>query len=153
VRRIPSTPEGKTALEQELRRLREVVRPQIIEDLATARAHGDLRENSEYEDAKHRHSLNEGRIQEVESILGRIEVIDPSEGSGDTIRFGATVRMLLDGEDERVYKLVGEHESDTKKLRISVTAPLARAIIGKTVDDIIYLGDDSDVEILEIRWE
>jgi transcription elongation factor GreA len=114
--------------------------------------HGDISENSEYEDAKHRQGMTEGRIRELESILARLEVIEPSSMTGSVVRFGATVTLMVDG-DERRYQLVGEHEADTKRGRMSIKAPLARSVIGKEEGDVVYLGEDSEIEIVQVRYD
>lgn len=137
MQRIPVTPRGQELLRQELRKLKEVVRPQIVRDIEEAISHGDLSENSEYEDAKHRQGMCEGRIREVESKLGSAEVIDITkiENSGRVI-FGVTVEIEdLDTEDCVTYQIVGTDEADIKAGLISITSPLARALIGKEEGD------------------
>jgi transcription elongation factor GreA len=137
MQRIPVTPRGYELLRKELRNLKEVVRPKIVLDIEEAISHGDLSENSEYDDAKHRQSLCEGRIIEVESKLGAAEIIDvmkitPSE----RVIFGVTVEVEdLDTEEVSTYKIVGSDEADVKAGMISITSPLARALIGKEEGD------------------
>ena len=150
------TAPGLARLEDELRQLRGVERPAIIRQIAEARAHGDLSENAEYHAARERQSFIEGRIAELEEIVGAAEVIDPAGLSGEHIKFGATVR-LLDEESEREasYQIVGLHEADIKSGRLSVTSPLAKALIGKRVGDSVSVpapGGDRSYEILEIRF-
>lgn len=130
------TPEGLDQLEEELRRLRSEERPAVIRAIAEARAHGDLSENAEYHAARERQSFIEGRLAELEDIISRAEVIDASKFSGDTIRFGATVMLAdVDTDEEINYRIVGSHEADIAKGRLSVTSPLGRALIGKTIGD------------------
>jgi len=148
--RVPSTPAGREALIVELKRLKEVERPQLVQDIAEARAHGDLRENSEYHDAKHRQGLLEGRIQELESVMARIQVIEPTSQAGTTIRFGATVTIERDGK-EQTYQIVGEHEANIDEGRIAIAAPLARNLIGKEAGDFIEMGEH-EIEILRVEY-
>ncbi|MGC8468794.1 MAG: transcription elongation factor GreA [Acetobacteraceae bacterium] len=156
MQKFPMTAPGLARLEDELRQLRSVERPAIIRQIAEARAHGDLSENAEYHAARERQSFIEGRIAELEEIVGAAEVIDPAALSGEHIKFGATVR-LLDEESEREasYQIVGLHEADIKSGRLSVTSPLAKALIGKRVGDTVSVpapGGDRSYEILEIRF-
>jgi transcription elongation factor GreA len=130
--KIPMTAAGYTVLETELKHRQQVERPRIIQQITDARSHGDLSENAEYHAAKESQSLNEGRIAELEDKLARAEVIDVSKLSGDTIKFGATVTLIDEDTDKKqVWQIVGEPEADAKKGRISITSPLARALIGK----------------------
>ena len=137
MQRVPMTPEGHQKLRETVKHLKEVVRPQIVLDIEEARAHGDLSENSEYEDAKERQSLCEGRLRDFESRLCRAEVIDVSKMEpSDRVVFGVTVVVEdLETEVETTYRLVGETESDVKAGMISVTSPMGRALIGKEVGD------------------
>jgi transcription elongation factor GreA len=131
--KIPMTAAGHATLEAELKHCQAVERPRIIQQITDARTHGDLSENAEYHAAKEQQSLNEGRIAEIEDKLARAEIIDVSKLSGDTIKFGATVTLVDEDTDEkRVWQIVGEPEADAKKGRISITSPIARALIGKT---------------------
>ena len=131
--KIPMTAEGYAALENELKHRQSVERPRIIQQITDARTHGDLSENAEYHAAKEEQAHNEGRIAELEDKLARAEVIDVSKLSGDTIKFGATVTLIDEDTDKKqVWQLVGEPEADAKKGKISITSPLARALIGKT---------------------
>src|SRR5437763_10890941 len=130
--KVPMTSLGYAALEVELKQRQSVERPRIIEHIAEARSHGDLSENAEYHAAKEQQAHNEGRIAELEDKLARADVIDVSKLSGDTIKFGATVTLVDEDTDEkRVWQIVGEPEADAKEGRISVSSPLARALIGK----------------------
>jgi len=136
--KIPTTKEGLDRLEEELRRLKSEERPAIIRAIAEARAHGDLSENAEYNAARERQSFVEGRVAELEDLVSRAEVIDISKLSGKIVRFGAKVKLAdEDTEEETDYIIVGSHESDIASGRLSVTSPLARALIGKTIGDIV----------------
>jgi transcription elongation factor GreA len=134
------TPRGVKKLREELKRLREVERPKNVQDIETARAHGDLSENAEYHAAKERQSFIEGRSREIEGILAIAEVIDPGKLSGERVVFGATVRLAdTDTGDEISYSIVGDYEGDIKEGRLAVSAPLARAIIGRDKGDTVTL--------------
>lgn len=150
------TPAGHAMLEQELKRRQSEDRPAIIAAIAEARAHGDLSENAEYHAAKEQQSHNEGRVAELEDILSRAEVIDIRKLSGDTIKFGATVKMIdEETEKEITYQIVGDQEADVKAGKISISSPIARAMIGKSEGDSIEVaapGGSRDYEILEIRY-
>ena len=136
--KIPMTPEGLARLEDELRKLKNDERPAVIRAIAEAREHGDLSENAEYHAARERQGFIEGRVAELEDIVSRAEVIDASQLSGDVIRFGATVMLAdLDTDEESNYRVVGSHEADIAKGLISVTSPLGRALIGKTLGDTV----------------
>ncbi len=147
---------GYAALAEELKKRQQVERPRIITAIAEARAHGDLSENAEYHAAKELQSLNEGRIAELEDKLSRAEVIDVSKLSGDVVKFGATVTLVdEDTEEERVWQIVGDSEADAKAGRISISSPMARALIGKkkgsSVEVVTPKGARS-FEIVEVRW-
>jgi len=132
------TPEGLARLEDELRRLKNDERPAVIRAIAEAREHGDLSENAEYHAARERQGFIEGRVAELEDIISRAEVIDASKLSGDVVRFGARVMLAdMDTDEEITYHLVGSHEADIAQKRISVTSPLGRALIGKTIGDTV----------------
>ncbi|MFP6733293.1 MAG: transcription elongation factor GreA [Rhodospirillales bacterium] len=134
--KFPMTAGGFEALEEELKRLKTVERPSIIKAIGVAREHGDLSENAEYHAARERQSFTEGRLAELEDAISRADVIDPKSISGKVIRFGATVRLADEDTDEKsTYQIVGTHESDIAKGKLSITSPLARALIGKTVGD------------------
>ena len=154
--KIPMTKAGFEALEAEFKRRTSEDRPSIIQAIAEARSHGDLSENAEYHAAKEQQSYNEGRIVELEDHIGRAEVIDPSKLSGDTVKFGATVTLVdEDTDEERSYQIVGEAEADVKSGKISITSPIARALIGKAVDDSVEVaapGGAKSYEILDIKY-
>jgi transcription elongation factor GreA len=138
--RIPMTPLGQRKLRDELKRLREVERPKNVLDIEVARAHGDISENAEYAAAKERQSFLEGRIREVDGMIALSEVIDPGKLSGSRVVFGATVRLAdTESGDETVYSIVGDHEGDIKEGRIAISAPLARALIGRETGDTVNL--------------
>src|SRR5687768_8450508 len=137
--KVPMTPAGSQSLREELVRLKEE-RPKISRDIGVAREHGDLSENAEYHAAKERQGLVEARIKDIEDKLARAEVIDPSKLSGDRVRFGAIVTLTnLDTEEETRYQIVGADEADINHGLISVSAPLARALIGKTLGDEVVV--------------
>jgi transcription elongation factor GreA len=130
--KLPMTAAGYAVLEAELKHCQQVERPRIIQQITEARSHGDLSENAEYHAAKEQQSLNEGRIAELEDKLARADVIDVSKLSGETIKFGATVTLIDEDTDEKkVWQIVGEPEANAKDGKISITSPLARALIGK----------------------
>jgi transcription elongation factor GreA len=136
--KVPMTVAGYAALEEELRRRQQIERPRIIQAISEARAHGDLSENAEYHAAKESQSMNEGRIAELEDKLSRAEVIDVSKLSGSTVKFGATVTVFdEETEEKKRYQIVGEAEANVKDGRVSVTSPIARALIGKKVGDTV----------------
>lgn len=148
------TAAGYAALGEELRRRQQEDRPRIIQQISEARAHGDLSENAEYHAAKEAQSLNEGRVAELEDKLSRAEVIDVSKLSGSTVKFGATVTLVdEDTEEEKSYQIVGESEADVKQGRVSLTSPIARALMGKTVGDTVEVktpGGGKSYEILKV---
>ncbi|SFO45922.1 transcription elongation factor GreA [Cohaesibacter marisflavi] len=150
------TPAGYQALSEELKQRSSEERPRIIAAISEARAHGDLSENAEYHAAKEQQSLNEGRISELEDKLSRAEVIDVTKMSGNTIKFGATVTMVdEDTDEEKTYQIVGDVEADLKKGKISLSSPIARALIGKQVEDSVEVmapGGSKSYEILEIKY-
>jgi transcription elongation factor GreA len=154
--KIPMTSHGFEELREELRRRQQQERPRIIAAISEARAHGDLSENAEYHAAKESQSLNEGRIAELEDLTTRAEVIDVSKLSGEKIKFGATVKLVdEDTDEERTYQIVGDQEADVKKGRISISSPIARALIGKGEGDTVEVaapGGAKSYEILELRW-
>ena len=152
IEKVPMTPAGQARLREEVAKLRDVERPKISKEIGIAREHGDLRENAEYHAAKEKQGFIEGRIKEIESVLSRAEIIDPTTLSGDTIKFGASVKLSNDQSDEEVtYQIVGAPEADIKAGTIAVTAPLARALIGKQVGDEVKVGPKT-YEILEIAF-
>jgi transcription elongation factor GreA len=154
--KVPMTTAGFAALEAELKHRQQVERPRIIQAIAEARAHGDLSENAEYHSAKEQQSLNEGRVAELEDKISRAEVIDVSKLSGSTVKFGATVSVVdEDTEEERAYQLVGENEADVKQGKVSISSPLARALIGKKVGDTVEVntpGGGKSYEVLKIEF-
>jgi transcription elongation factor GreA len=154
--KVPMTAGGYTSLEVELKRLMSEERPRIIQAISDARTHGDLSENAEYHAAKEQQSLNEGRIAELEDKISRAEVIDVSKLSGDTVKFGAQVKLVdEDTEEEKVYRIVGDVEADVKEGRVSISSPIARALIGKSVGDTVAVsapGGERSYEILDIAW-
>jgi len=151
------TAEGHAALDAELKRLKSVERPSVIQAISEARQHGDLSENAEYHAAKERQSFIEGRLAELEDKLARAQVIDVSRLGGDTIKFGATVTVLdEDSGDKAHYKIVGEDEADVRAGKISISSPIARAMIGKEVGDVVEVaapGGAKSYEILKIKWK
>jgi len=150
------TTQGYTSLEAELKNLKSVERPAVIKAIAVAREHGDLSENAEYHAARERQSFVEGRISELEDVLSKAEVIDPSTLSGDVVRFGATVMLVdEDTDQESTYQIAGSHEADLAKGSISITSPLARALIGKTLGDsveVVSPGGTKAYEILKVDY-
>lgn len=138
IQKVPITVAGYAKLEVELKQLKTVDRPHVIEAIAEARSHGDLSENAEYSAARERQSFIEGRIQELEDKLSRADVIDPAKMTGDTIKFGATVRVVDEETDkEQTFQIVGEYEADIDNGLLALTAPLPRALIGKSVGDSV----------------
>lgn len=155
--KFPITAAGYTRLESELKHRKAVDRPAIIEAIAEARAHGDLSENAEYAAAKEKQSFNEGRIKELEAVISRAEIIDVIALQAEIIKFGATV-MVIDeeSEEEHHYQIVGEFEADIKLKQISMTAPLARALIGKKVGDSVEVNTPKGAksyEVLKITYK
>jgi transcription elongation factor GreA len=157
VEKIPMTQAGYVALENDLKHRQQVERPRIIEQIAEARSHGDLSENAEYHAAKEQQSHNEGVIAELEDKLARADIIDVSKLSGDTIKFGATVTLIdEDTEQKKVWQIVGEPEADAKKGRISITSPLARALIGKKTGasvEVVAPGGAKAYEVTKVEWK
>jgi len=153
--KVPITPAGHSALKAELGELI-AFRPKIAQEIEVAREHGDLRENAEYHAAKEKQGLNEARIAELENGIARAEVIDPSKLSGDRIKFGATVELEdLDEEKTVVYQLVGPYEADLAKGSISVTSPVAKALIGREVGDEVRISTPGGVrtyEVSDVTW-
>jgi transcription elongation factor GreA len=150
------TASGLQRLEDELRQLKAEERPAIIRAIAEARSHGDLSENAEYHAARERQSFIEGRIAELEEITSAAEVIDPSSLSGEQVKFGAHVRLVdEESEKESAYQIVGVHEADIKAGRLSISSPLAKALIGKKVGDTVSVpapGGDRSYEILGVKF-
>lgn len=154
--KVPMTQAGFVALGEELKRRQSEDRPRIIEHIAEARSHGDLSENAEYHAAKEEQSHNEGRIAELEDKLARADIIDISKLSGDTIKFGATVTLVDEDTDEKkVWQIVGEPEANAKAGKISITSPLARALIGKAKGATVEVnapGGAKAYEIKKVEW-
>ncbi|MCB1382095.1 MAG: transcription elongation factor GreA [Notoacmeibacter sp.] len=154
--KVPMTVKGHATLKEELRWRQQEERPRIIEAISEARAHGDLSENAEYHAAKESQSLNEGRIGELEDLIARAEVIDVTKLGGDTVKFGATVDLVdEDTEEEKSYQIVGDQEADVKQGRISISSPIARALIGKRVGDSIEVnapGGSRAYEVLAVKF-
>ncbi len=155
--KVPMTISGYERLKEELRWRQQEERPRIIEAISEARAHGDLSENAEYHAAKESQSHNEGRVNELEDLIARAEVIDVTKLSGETVKFGATVVLVdEDTEEEKTYQIVGDQEADVKSGRISISSPIARALIGKVVGDEVEVnapGGARGYEIVELRWQ
>jgi len=155
--KVPLTVRGAEMLKAELQRLKSVERPSVIEAIAEARAQGDLSENAEYHAAKERQGWIEGQIAEIEDKISRAQVIDVSKLSGNQVKFGATVTVVdEDTEEEATYQIVGEHEADVKKGKISIASPIARAMISKEVGDVVEVNTPGGVkayEILKVEWK
>ena len=150
--RIPMTPSGHAKLEAELKRLKTEERPRNVREIEEARAHGDISENAEFHAAKERQSHIEGRIRAVEDKLARAQVIDPSGPAPEQVRFGVTVVLLdCESDEEVTYTLVGEDESDVAEGRISFTSPIARALLGRAVDDEVRVRVPKGTRSFEIR--
>ena len=156
--KVPLTARGAANLQEELKRLKSIERPKVIKAIAEAREHGDLKENAEYHAAREQQSFIEGRIKDIEGKLSHAQVIDVTKlDAGGKVVFGATVMVLeLDNDQEFTYQIVGEDEADIKSGLISVSSPIARALIGKQEGDDIFLqtpGGAREFEILEVRYE
>ena len=152
---IPMTREGYQRLQEELKKLMKVDRPQVVQAIAEARSHGDLSENAEYHAAREKQSFIEGRIKEIESLLGRADVIDPARLSG-SIKFGATVTLIDENTDEeRTYQIVGEAEADIENGLLNIKSPLARSLIGKEPGDSVEVrtpGGQRDYEVVRVEY-
>ena len=150
------TGEGYKSLDEELKRLKSIERPAVIAAISEARSHGDLSENAEYHAAKERQGWIEGRIAEIEDKMSRAQIIDVSKLSGAAVKFGATVTVLdEDTEETARYQVVGEHEADVKRGRLSLTSPLARSMIGKSTGDVFEVVTPAGVkayEIIKVEW-
>lgn len=151
------TAEGYAQLEEELKNLKSVERPAVIAAIAEAREHGDLSENAEYHAAREKQGFIEGRIKELEAVISVAEVINPKELSGDVVRFGATVMVAdEDTDEETTYQIVGQHEADLEGGKISVSSPLARALIGKSLGDSVEVrtpGGTKAYEVIEVEYK
>ncbi len=154
--KVPITLAGFARLQDEIKNLKTVERPAIIQAIATAREHGDLKENAEYHAARERQSFIEGRISELEDKMSRVDVIDPAKMDGETVKFGATVHVVdEDTETEHTYQIVGEYESNYEEGKLAFTAPIARALIGKTVGDAVEVKTpkgEKSYEILNVVY-
>ena len=155
--KVPTTAQGLKSLEDELKTLKSVERPAIIKAIAAAREHGDLSENAEYSAARERQSFIEGRVLELEDKIARAEVIDVTKLSGKVIKFGATVTLIDEDTDEKTaYQIVGEDEADIKAKRLAITAPLARALVGKKVGDSVEVttpGGSKSYEVAKVQFK
>lgn len=155
--KIPLTPTGHKRLKEERERRTAIERREIVAAIAEARAHGDLSENAEYHAAKEQQSLNEGRIMELESILALAQIIDPATITGDTIKFGATIKLVDENTDEeKTLQIVGNPEADANDGKISISSPISRAMIGKEEGDSITVsapGGSKSYEILEVTFK
>ena len=155
--KIPMTPQGHVALREEYRRRTAEDRPQIIAAISEARSHGDLSENAEYHAAKEQQGLNEARVADIEDRISRADVIDTSKLSGSTIKFGATVTLVDEDTDEKVkYKIVGDFEASVKDGKISISSPIARALIGKAKGEAAEVTTPKGArsyEVLKIEWK
>ncbi len=156
LQKFPMTGPGLKRLEEELKNLKSVERPNIIQAIAEARSHGDLSENAEYHAARERQSFIEGRIEELEMIVSAVEVIDPSSLSGDNVKFGAHVSLVdEETEKEASYQIVGVYEADIKQGLLSVSSPLAKALIGKRLGETVSVpapGGDRSYEIVGVKY-
>jgi transcription elongation factor GreA len=154
--KIPMTEAGYAVLENELKQRQQIERPRIIQQITDARSHGDLSENAEYHAAKEMQSHNEGRIAELEDKLARADVIDVSKLSCDTVKFGATVTVIDEDTDKKaVWQIVGEPEADAKAGKISITSPLARALVGKKKGanvEVVTPGGAKAFEVVKVEW-
>jgi len=155
--RVPMTAEGFKKLEAELHRLKSEERPRIIQAISEARSHGDLSENAEYHSAKEAQGLNEARVAELEDKMSRAEVIDTTKLSGDSIKFGATVTLVDEDTEEKVkYKIVGDLEASVKDGKISISSPIARALIGKSKGDTAEVTTPKgsrSYEVIKVEWK
>jgi transcription elongation factor GreA len=155
--RVPMTMEGYQKLEAELLRLKSEERPRIIQQIAEARTHGDLSENAEYHAAKEAQGLNEAKVAELEDKIGRAEIVDPTKLSGTTIKFGATVTLVDEDTEEKVkYKIVGDLEANLRESKISISSPIARALIGKSKGETAEVTTPKgprSFEVLKVEWK
>jgi transcription elongation factor GreA len=154
--KVPMTGPGYQKLEDELKRLKTVERPAVVRAIAEARTHGDLSENAEYHAAKERQGFLEGRVMELEDLISRAQIIDVSKLSGKVVKFGATVTVIDEDTDEKAkYQIVGDYEADLKQKRISISSPIARALIGKSVGESAEVQTPSgskSYEIVKVEW-
>ena len=154
--KVPMTVEGYHALDEDLKRLKTIERPAVTAAIGEARLHGDLSENAEYHAAKDRQGWIEGQIAEIEDKMARAQVIDVRKLSGNQVKFGATVSVIDEDTEEKArYQIVGEHEADVKKGRVSITSPIARAMIGKESGEVVEVNTPGGVkayEIVKVEW-
>ena len=154
---VPMTIKGKQKLEDELKQLKAFERPKVIQEIATARAHGDLSENAEYDAAKNKQSFMEGRIKELEDKLARSQVVDPREIRTDKIVFGATIEVKdADSEEVKTFQIVGVDEVDVKAGRLSIESPVVRQLLNKTAGDVVTVKvpkGDIEYEIISVKYE
>jgi len=154
---VPMTKQGAQQLKDELYRLKHEERPKVVEAIATAREHGDLSENAEYDAAKEQQAFVEARIRELEDKIARAQVIDPAELNMDTVAFGATVDLVDEDSGKEVqYQIVGDEEADIKAHKISINAPIARALIGRAEEDVVEVqapGGSRNYEIVKIVYK
>ena len=148
--KVPMTKLGFERLEEELKNLRSVERPAVVKAIAEAREHGDLSENAEYHAARERQSFIEGRVQELEYKISHADVIDVAHLDGKDVKFGATVTLIDDDDENVIYQIVGEDEADIKAGLLSITSPLARALIGKHVEDVVEVNTPKGAKSYEI---
>ena len=155
--KIPMTSAGSEKIQEELKKLINEDRPNIIAAIAEARSHGDLSENAEYQYAKEQQSLIEGKILDLESVTSLAEIINVSKLSGKEIKFGATIEIRDDDtNDKSIYQIVGEYESDIENKRLSINSPLARGLIGKTKDDIVEINSPKGIKsysVLSVKFK
>lgn len=155
--KVPMTKAGFEALEKELKNLKSVERPAVIQAIAEAREHGDLSENAEYHAAREKQSFIEGRIKELDGVISAAQIIDPSTLSGDNVKFGAKILIVDEETDEEVsYQIVGHYEADAQSKKISINAPIARALIGKATGDSVEVTTPQgkkNYEILNVIYE
>jgi transcription elongation factor GreA len=149
--KMPITNTGYQQLEAELKKLKSEDRPAVIEAISAAREHGDLSENAEYHSAREKQSFIEGRIADLEDKMARAEIIDPKKIAGDTVKFGAVIHVVDEDTDEELtYQIVGEYEADIDKNLLSLSAPLSRALIGKSVGDSVEVTTPKGSKAYEI---
>ena len=155
--KVPMTADGLSALEEELKHLKFVERQKVVKAIEVAREHGDLSENAEYHAAREKQSFIEGRVLELESIISLADVIDPKTLSGDIVRFGATVVLADENTDEETkFQIVGTHEAEVEKGRLSIISPTARALIGKSLGDSVEVttpGGSKSYEIIKVQYK
>lgn len=154
--KFPITPKGFKALEEELKMRKTIKRPEIVDAIAEAREHGDLKENAEYHAAREQQGMNEARIKDLEQAIGASQIIDPTTFTGNTVKFGATVHIVDEETDEeKTLKIVGQYESNADNGMIAITSPIAKALIGKSKGDsvkVVTPRGQVDYEILDVQF-